>query len=96
MYFLPIKIVVSSDFCTLSYHFFCAQLSGNFLKITFSKRMQKLGFSIFSVLILDFENSLFGVCENTIKIGVSAILCVLLLKEKKISKKVIAGISGFC
>ena len=37
--FLPIKIVVSRDLvCTLSYHFvffFCAQLSGNFLKIGF-------------------------------------------------------------
>ena len=53
--FLPIKIVASNDlFCTLSYHFvFCfAQLSGNFLEIAFfKKRVQKLGFSIFSVLV---------------------------------------------
>ena len=58
---------VSRDLvCTLSYHFvflFCAQLSGNFLKIAFfKKRVQKLGFSIFSVLSIKFENSLFWVC----------------------------------
>ena len=44
----------------LSFCVFCAQLSGNFLKIAFfKKRVQKLGFSIFSVLSLNFENSLF-------------------------------------
>ena len=43
--------------------FFCAQLSGNFLKIAFfKKRVQKLGFSIFSVLSIKFENSLFLFC----------------------------------
>ena len=42
----------------------------------FQKRVQKLGFSIFCVLSLNFENSLFKVCQNTIKIGVSAIFCV--------------------
>ena len=43
--------------------FFCAQLSGNFLKIAFFKKgVQKLGFSIFSVLSLNFETSLFLVC----------------------------------
>ena len=39
---------------------FGAQLSGNSLKIAFfEKRVQKLGFSIFSVLSLSFGNSLF-------------------------------------
>ena len=40
--------------------FFCFQLFANFLKIAFfKKRVQKLGFSIFIVLSLNFENSLF-------------------------------------
>ena len=40
--------------------FFCPQFSGNFLEIAFfKKRVQKLGFPIFSVLSLNFENSLF-------------------------------------
>ena len=50
-------------FFWLSYHcvcLFCSQLSGKFLKIAFfKKRVQKLGFSIFCVLSLNFENSLF-------------------------------------
>ena len=51
-------------FFLLSYHCVCfcacSQLSGNFLKIAFfKKRVQKLGFSIFCVLSLKFENSLF-------------------------------------
>ena len=38
----------------------CPILSGNFLKIAFfKKRVQKLGFSIFNVLSLNFENSFF-------------------------------------
>ena len=52
--FRTIKIGVSGDFFLLSYHFvflFCVQLFANFLKIAFfEKRVQKLGFSIFSVL----------------------------------------------
>ena len=40
--------------------FFCAQLSGNYLKIAFfKKRVQKMGFSIFCVLSSFLENSLF-------------------------------------
>ena len=62
-HFRTIKIGVSGDFFLLSYHcvcFFCSQLSGNFLKIAFfKKRVQKLGFSVFCVLSLNFENSLF-------------------------------------
>ena len=54
---------VSGDFfCSVIVVFFLrSQLSGNFLKIAFffKKRVQKLGFSIFCVLSLNFENSLF-------------------------------------
>ena len=54
--------MVSSDlFCALSYHFvfFCAQ-SGNFLENSlFQKKGAKIGFSIFSVLSLKFDDSLF-------------------------------------
>ena len=43
--------------------FFCSQLLANFLKIAFFKeRVHKLGFSIFCVLSLNVENSLFYVC----------------------------------
>ena len=85
--------MVSRDLvCTLSYHFvfFCAQLSGNFVKIAFfeKKRVQKLGFSIFSVLSLNFENSLFlGLLKHYKNRGFSSFLCFLLLKEKKTGKK---------
>ena len=72
--------MVSSDlFCTLSYHFvfFCAQVSGNFLKIAFfKKRVQKLGFFNFQCFKFKFlEFSFLGLpkhCENR----VSAIVCV--------------------
>ena len=79
--------------CTLSYHFvflsFGAQLSGNFLKIAFfKKRVQKLGFSIFSVLSLNFENSLFlGLLKHYKNRGFSSFWCFLLLIEKKTGKK---------
>ena len=53
--FRTIKIGVSGDFffAQLSFCvFFCVQLFANFLKVAFfEKRVQKLGFSIFSVLI---------------------------------------------
>ena len=40
--------------------FFCSQLLANFLKVAFfKKRVQKLGFSIFCVLSLNFEISFF-------------------------------------
>ena len=49
--------------------------------------MQKLGFSSFSVLSLDFENSLFlGLPKHYKNRGFSNYLCFLLLKEKKIGK----------
>ena len=85
--------MVSRDlFCTLSYHFvfyFCPQFSGNFLKIAFfKKRVQKLGFPIFSVLSLNFENSLFlGLLKHYKNRGFSKIVCFVLLKEKKTGKK---------
>ena len=77
--------------------FFCAQLSGNFLKIAFfKKRVQKLGFSIFSVLSLNFEKFLFLGLPKHYKIGVSAILCVFIAeREENRQKKMITGISGF-
>ena len=57
------KIGFSGDVFLLSYHcvcFLCSQLLANFLKIAFFKKMvQKLGFSIFCVLSLNFENSFF-------------------------------------
>ena len=47
-------------FSVISLCFFCFQLFANFLKLAFfKKRVQKLGFSIFSVLSLNFENYLF-------------------------------------
>ena len=69
--------------------FFCPQFSGNFLKIAFfKKRVQKLGFSIFSVLSLNFENSLFlGLLKHYKNRGFSVFLCFVLLKEKKTGKK---------
>ena len=61
-------------FLGLSYHcvcvcvcvcFFCSQLSGSFLKIAFlKKRVQKLGFPIFCVLSLKFENSFLGLLKH--------------------------------
>ena len=69
--------------------FFCPQFSGNFLKIAFfKKRVQKLGFPIFSVLSLNFENSLFlGLLKHYKNRGFSNFLCFVLLKEKKTGKK---------
>ena len=58
--------------------------------------MQKLGFSIFCVLSLNFENSLFlGLLKHEKK-GVSANFCVFgCCKRRKRQKKMITGISGF-
>ena len=78
---------------------FFVQLFGNFLKIAIfsKKRVQKLGFSIFCVLILNFENSLFGgLLKHYQKQGFQLILVFLLLQEKKKApKQTITGISGF-
>ena len=77
--------------------FFYAQLSGNFLKIAFfKKRVQKLGFSIFSVLSLSFENSLFlGLLKHYENRGFSNFLCFCCWKGRKQAKEMITGISGF-
>ena len=78
--------------------FFCPQFSGNFLKIAFfKKRVQKLGFPIFSVLSLNFENSPFlGLLKHYKNRGFSKIVCFVLLKEKKTGKKkLITGIYEF-
>ena len=91
--FLPIKIVVSRALvCTLSYHFvflfWCPSIWQFSKNSRFKKRVQKLGFSIFSALSIKFENSLFWVCQNTIKIGVSAIFSVFCCwKRRKQAKK---------
>ena len=57
-HFRAIKIGVSGDFLVLSYQFvlfFCFQLFASFLKRAFFKKgVQKLGFSIFGVLSLNF------------------------------------------
>ena len=79
-------------FWVLSYQFvffFGFQLFANFLKIAFfKKRVQKLGFSIFCVLSLNFENSPFlGLLKHYKNRGFSRFLCFLFLKEKKIAQK---------
>ena len=85
--------MVSRDlFCTLSYplvFFFCPQFSGNFLKIAFfKKRVQNLGFSIFSVLSLNFENSLFlGLLKHYKNRGFSNFCVLCCLKRRKQAKK---------
>ena len=84
--------MVSRDlFCTLSYHFvfFLSPIFWQFLKIAFfKKRVQKLGLPIFSVLSLNFENSLFlGLLKHYKNRGFSKNLCFVLLKEKKTGKK---------
>ena len=69
--------------------FFSPQFSGNFLKIAFfKKRVQNLGFSIFSVLSLNYENSLFlGLLKHYKNRVFSTFLCFVLLKEKKTGKE---------
>ena len=85
---------IQLSFCV----FFCPQFCGNFLKIAFfKKRVQKLGFPIFSVLSLDFQNSLFlGLLKHYKNRGLSEFLCFVLLKEKKTGKtKMITEIYKF-
>ena len=75
--------------------FFCAQFSGNFLKIAFfKKRVQKLGFSIFCVLSQFFEFFL-GLLKHYKNRGFSRFLCFLFLKDKKEAEKLITGIYKF-
>ena len=74
----------------LSFCVFCPQFSGNFLKIAFfKKRVQKLGFPIFSVLSLNFENSLFlGLLKHYKNGGFQQIFvfCVVEREENKQKK----------
>ena len=78
--------------------FFCPQFSGNFLKIAFfKKRVQNLGFSIFSVLSLNYENSLFlGLLKHYKNMGFQQffVFCVVDREENK-QKKMITGIYEF-
>ena len=96
--FLPISIVVSSVFCTVSYHFVfcCAHLSGNFLKRAFFQKLSPF-FSNFSVSSLIFENSHFlRLLKHYKNRGFSKIVYFCwTFKEKKNKIKVITGISGF-
>ena len=73
----------------ISLCFFCFQLFPNFLQIAFFKKGGKNKvFSIFSVLSLNFENSLFLGLLKHYKNRVSAIFWgFLLLREKKIGQK---------
>ena len=66
-----------------------AQLSGNFQKIAFfKKRVQKLGFSNFSVLSSFFENSLFlGLLKHYKNQGFSRCLCFCCWQRSKEPKK---------
>ena len=74
--------------------FFCFQLFANFLKIAFfKKRVQKLGFSIFSVLSLNFANFL-GLLKHY-KIGVSAIFGFFVVEKEENRQKMITGIYEF-
>ena len=74
--------------------FFCAQLSGNFLKIAFfKKRVQKLGFSIFSVLSLKIL--FFGLLKHY-KNGGFSIFCVFCCCKIRKEAKMITGIYEFC
>ena len=78
--------------------FFLSPIFWQFSKNSlFQKRVQKLGFPIFSVLSLHFENSLFlGLLKHYKNRGFSKLLCFALLKEKKNrQKKMIIGIYEF-
>ena len=58
--------------------------------------MQKLGFSIFCVLSLDFENCLLLGLIKHYRNRVSAEFCVFVVeREKNRLQKMITGISGF-
>ena len=53
----------------------------------FQKRVQKLGFSVFCVLSLNFENYLFFGLLKHYKIGVSANFCVFVVEREEKGKK---------
>ena len=85
------KIGVSGDFFGSQLSvcaFFCFQLFFSFLKIAFFKKgVQKMGFSIFSVLSYFFENSLFlGLLKHYKNWGFS-IFWVWVVEREEIGKK---------
>ena len=99
--FWPIFIVVSSDFCTLSYHFFVCvcvrpiiwQFSKNSV---FKNRVQTFCGIFFKFLCFEFLKILFLWLPKHYKSrGFTNVLCLLLLKERKKANK-ITGISVFC
>ena len=69
--------------------FFLSPIFWQFSKNSlFQKKGANLGFSIFSVLGVNFENSLFlGLLKHYKNRGFSTCLCFVLLKEKKQAKK---------
>ena len=69
--------------------FFLSPIFWQFSKNSlFQKKGAKFGFPIFSVLSLNFENSLFlGLLKHYKNRGFSEFLCFVLLKEKKTGKK---------
>ena len=93
--------MVSSDFLhtQLSFSvFFCAQLSGNYLKIAFffQKMGAKIGFFNFLCFKLIFGKfSFLGLLKHYKNRGFSRFLCFLFLKKKKGKKKMITGIYEF-
>ena len=83
---------VSGDYVysTIIVFFFGAQLSGKFLKIAcffFQKRVQKLGFSIFCILILNFENSPFLGLLKHYKKGFQLMLVFFVVQREEKGKK---------
>ena len=68
--------------------FFCAQLSGNFLKIAFfKKRVQKLGFSNFSVLSSFLKWSFLGLLKHYKNRGFSRFLCFFVVEREEKRQK---------
>ena len=62
----------------------------------FKKKVQKLGFSIFSVLSLNFENSLFGgLLKHYKNRGLSNCLGFFVVAREDRRKKMTIGISEF-
>ena len=82
--------VAQFSFCVFS----CAQLSANFLKIAFFKKKgAKSGFPNFLCLSLTWKNIFFRFAKTQKEFR--PMFVIFLLKEKRISKKMITGISGF-
>ena len=77
--------------------FACVQLFANFQRIAFFSRkgVQKLGFSNFCVLSLDFENSLFlGLLKHYRNEGFQPNFVVFVVEKEEKGKTMINRISG--